>query len=276
MLSSREAERGVTRATGPKFCVDRRFLGGILLCLTLVVAGMLWRQALATGAIFRFPIEQASKILPTLHHPFLEFLKLLAAFLIGLLVTSVYRVGSREKVAGLSMEQAQVLLCVAGALMMIIIGDSLARAFGIAGGASIVRFRTPVEDPKDTIVLFLMLGLGMSCGVGAFALAGLGTAFVCGVLIWLKRQAEAKPRVMTLVLSAEGGDFPVAHVEGVLTRHHVHFETREASHGEQAGVRYRVWVPHDTLLGHLSEELKANDGATLKSVTWERLRKRDR
>ncbi len=45
-----------------------------------------------------------------------------------------------------ALEQAQVLLCVSGALMMIIIGSSLARAFGIAGAASIIRFRTPVED----------------------------------------------------------------------------------------------------------------------------------
>ena len=62
------------------------------------------------------------------------------------------------------MEQAQTLLCVSGAMMMIIIGNSLARAFGIAGAASIIRFRTPVDDPKDVTILFLLMGLGMSVG----------------------------------------------------------------------------------------------------------------
>ena len=59
-------------------------------------------------------------------------------------------------------------------MMMIIIGNSLARAFGIAGAAGIVRFRTPVDDPKDVTILFLLMGLGMATGLGAFAVAGLG------------------------------------------------------------------------------------------------------
>jgi len=258
-----------------KWCLDRRVVGGALLCLTLVVAGLFWRQAVVTGKLLSFPLEQASKILPTLHHPFLEMLKLLAAFLIGLLVTSVHRVGSGEKAAGLTMEHAQILLCVAGALMMIIIGDSLARAFGIAGGASIVRFRTPVEDPKDTIILFLLLGLGMACGVGAFALAGLGTAFLCLVLLWLRQATGKAPRAMILALSTDGADFPTAHVQDVLVRHRVRFEPRETSHGEQAGIRYRVWVPQEASLEHLNDELKAGAGAALSSVNWQRLRKRD-
>ena len=83
------------------------------------------------------------------------------------------------------MEQAQTLLCVSGAMMMIIIGNSLARAFGIAGAASIIRFRTPVDDPKDVTILFLLMGLGMSTGLGAFAVAGLGTAFLCVALLAL-------------------------------------------------------------------------------------------
>lgn len=259
----------------PRICIDRRVFWTVLLCITLIVAGLLWRQAILTGRILSFPLEQAQRALPTLQHPFLEFLKLLAAFLIGHLITSIHRVGRGEKVSGISMEHAQVLLCVAGALMMILIGDSLARAFGIAGGASIVRFRTPVEDPKDTMILFLLLGLGMACGVGAFALAGLGTAFLCLVLVWLRRRGEELPRPMILVLNAEGATIPFAHVEDALVRHGVRFEARETSHGKRAGVRYRVWVPSDISLNHVTDEIKAHDGAVLRDVNWERLRKRD-
>ena len=32
----------------------------------------------------------------------------------------------------------------------------------IAGAAAIIRFRTPVEDPKDSVVLFILLGLGIT------------------------------------------------------------------------------------------------------------------
>ena len=94
------------------------------------------------------------------------------------------------------MEQAQTLLCVSGAMMMIIIGNSLARAFGIAGAASIIRFRTPVDDPKDVTILFLLMGLGMSTGLGSLAVAGLGTAFLCITLLALDQVARQSARVM--------------------------------------------------------------------------------
>jgi hypothetical protein len=88
--------------------------------------------------------------------PFIELGKLVAAALIGALVSAVHEPVSRDRPR--SLEQAQVLLCVAGAMMMIIIGNSLARAFGIRGAAGIVRFRTPVDDPKDVTILFLLRG----------------------------------------------------------------------------------------------------------------------
>lgn len=276
ILDGKDRAQGMGDSPRSHWYLDRRLTAGALLCLILVVTGLYWREAIASGRLFSVPLQQASKVLPTLQHPFLEFLKLLAAFLIGHLVTSVHRVGLGEKVAGTSMQHAQVLLCVAGALMMILIGDSLARAFGIAGGASIVRFRTPVEDPKDTIILFLLLGLGMACGVGAFALAGLGTAFLCIVLVWLKRQVEGKPRAMVLVLSTDGNDVPLDHIQDVLVRHGVNYEASETTHGKKPGIRYRVWVPHDASLNHVSDELRAKDGAVFRDVSWERPRKRDR
>lgn len=114
----------------------------------------------------------------TFSHPLFELAKLIAAAVIGMLVTVVhrqYRTGS-ERQANPTMDQAQVLLCLSGAMMMIIIGNNLARAFGIAGAASIIRFRTPVEDARDITILFLLMGLGMAAGLGALAVAGLGTA----------------------------------------------------------------------------------------------------
>ena len=113
-------------------------------------------------------------------HPFFELAKLVASAVIGMLVTVVHRQYRADRTPNPTMDQAQVLLCISGALMMIIIGNSLARAFGIAGAASIIRFRTPVEDPKDITVLFLLMGLGMATGLGAFALAGMGAAFLTG------------------------------------------------------------------------------------------------
>ena len=93
-----------------------------------------------------------SDINPTQISGFIEATRLLVAASIGALVVAVQRWTRRGRPLTRSMEQAHVLLCLAGALMMLIVGDSVARAFGIAGAAAIIRFRTPIEDPRDITV----------------------------------------------------------------------------------------------------------------------------
>src|SRR6516165_3769705 len=72
---------------------------------------------------------------------------------------------------------AQILLAIVGALLMMVIGESLARAFGIVGIAGLVRYRAKIEDPKDAGVLLGALGLGVASGVGLHLLAVCATMF---------------------------------------------------------------------------------------------------
>ena len=187
--------------------------------------------------------------------PFIELGKLVAAALIGILVTAVHQPSSRDRAGGRSMEQAQMLLCVSGALMMIIIGNSLARAFGIAGAASIIRFRTPVDDPKDVTILFLLMGLGMSTGLGAFAVAGLGTAFLCMTLVALDAMAKQQTRLMSVEIVAERPQFPTTHVEEVFARNQIVFEPREIAQSDDVTVKYHTWLDPRTSLDDLSSQL---------------------
>src|SRR6266550_4311393 len=83
-------------------------------------------------------------------HPLAELLKLIIAALVGIIVTTVHKRYHRDRPLTRSLMQAQVLLCVAGAMVMVIIGSSVARAFGVAGAADLLRLRTPVDDPKDS------------------------------------------------------------------------------------------------------------------------------
>jgi anti-anti-sigma factor len=205
--------------------------------------------------------------------PFVEVAKLLLAAAIGVVVTAVHRRYRVDRPQTQSMEQAQVLLCVSGALMMIIINGSIARAFGIAGAASIIRFRTPVEDPKDITILFLLMGLGMAAGVGELGVAGLGTLLLCFFLAVLHRIGARRPRAMMVEVEAESRDFPTAHVQSVFARNRVIFEPREVSQGKAMSVRYYTLLDQDQSLERLSEQLVDGGRAHVKSVSWELPRK---
>ena len=198
--------------------------------------------------------------------------RLAAAALIGLAVTAVQRQAARAPTA--AMRHAQVLLCVSGALMMVLINDSLARAFGIAGAASLVRFRTPVDDPRDAAVMFLLMGLGMASGLGAFAIAVSGTVMVCLFLVVLARMSTEQTRSLRVEFVAEGGRFPDAHVQRVCVRHGVSLEVREVSYGDAARASYVATAPAALSLDALNGDLMAGGAAGLRAITWEPARKR--
>ena len=99
--------------------------------------------------------------------------------------------------------QSQTLIAAAGAVMVVVIGDSPARAFGLVGLGSFIRFRSGLSDPRDAAVLFVMIGIGMACGLGLFVMAGAATLFVCVLLTIFDYGARKNTRTMLLSIQAE-------------------------------------------------------------------------
>lgn len=95
---------------------------------------------------------------------------------------------------GRELLKAQVLVCMAGALLVVVIGsgeDASARAFGLLGLGSFIRFRTAMKSPADTAIFFLLIGIGMACGVGRFAAAAVGTVLLAAVMAALELLSPA-------------------------------------------------------------------------------------
>jgi hypothetical protein len=135
--------------------------------------------------------------------------RLLAAAAIGtVLALRPWRFLTRKPLPKPEMIQAQVLLCAAAAVITAVIGDSMAKAFGLVGLGGFVRFRSGLKDPRDAAILFLMIGLGMACGHGSLGLAGVGTVFVSLLLLVLdffdKKEASAPKQRM--LVSAQADD----------------------------------------------------------------------
>lgn len=194
--------------------------------------------------------------------------KFVAAGLIGVLVTAVQR-RFQDKPMTQAMEHAQVLLCVSGALVMMIIDESLARAFGIAGAASVIRFRTPVDDPKDITVLFILMALGMATGIGTLGVAASGTAFLCLLIVALQHTGVGPRRTMMVQIGAAlGKDFPVAHVQRVFARNRIVFEPREFAQKKDVTMVYHTTLDPTVSLEDLSAQLVDGDSG-VTSVSWE-------
>ena len=128
--------------------------------------------------------------------------------------------------------QTQIILAVVGAVVMLIVGASLARAFGIVGAANLIRYRAKIDDPKDASVMLAALGVGLASGVGLFWLAPFATVFILA-LLWLLESREPEA-TSPFLLTIKTKDAARLHrrVEATLRRHHIEYEPRSRSADE--------------------------------------------
>lgn len=114
----------------------------------------------------------------------------------GVLVAIVYRMshGRLARDAG-TMVGTLVLLTILLAMVTMVIGDSVARAFGLVGALSIVRFRTVVEDTRDTAFVIFAVVVGMAVGTGLMMVAAIGVPIVALAAMALSARSSesAKP-----------------------------------------------------------------------------------
>jgi len=166
--------------------------------------------------------------------------------------------------------QTQIILAIVGASVMLIVGASLARAFGIVGAASLIRYRAKIDDPKDAGVMLSTLMVGLAAGVGLYALAMFGTVFVLGVL-WVVESLEPE-RYKVFLLRVKTKD-PAAlrpELERVLRRHRCEFEIRASANDE---VSYEVRLPLDRRTDRLSDAILALDRSGGTAVEWDEQKK---
>ena len=107
------------------------------------------------------------------------------AFLLSSVITTVYRMTHHGFSYSRVFLQAMLLASITACLMIMVIGNNLARGLGILGALAIIRFRTPVRDPRDMVFLFTSLAVGIGCGARVFAVATVGALFFSATALYL-------------------------------------------------------------------------------------------
>jgi hypothetical protein len=188
----------------------------------------------------------------------------LAAALGAALAFRPRRAGTPER--SMPVIETQIVLSIVGALIMLVIGASLARAFGIVGAANLIRYRAKIDDPKDAVVMLSTLSIGLASGVGLYVLATFGTLFI-GVTLWAIEGFEPesrKPFELTVTFKAHARDVR-PQLERVLRRFRVDYELRGSSEDE---LTYQVMSPPRLRLDRVSNALtKLSDSDDL-AVEW--------
>ncbi len=115
------------------------------------------------------------KNITAIYYPQEVLINLTLSFILGVAISLIYKKTHK----GLSYSQSfmitNIFVAVIVCMVIMIIGNSLARAFALVGALSIIRFRTVVKDTKDTAYIFWSLAAGMASGTGSYFIALSGT-----------------------------------------------------------------------------------------------------
>src|SRR5262245_22201086 len=174
------------------------------------------------------------------------FWRLAMAFLLGCVVAGIYRGTHRDEPITPSFPRTLVLLSILIAMVTQVIGDSIARAFSLAGALSIVRFRTVVRDTQDTAFVIFAVVVGMAAGADHLWLAILGCVVVgIAILILRPRQRVTgwSEEECDLTLRLPLGTNPETLLGPVFQEHVQSFEIRSvgtAQKGTSLEVKYRL------------------------------------
>lgn len=200
---------------------------------------------------------------------------LLLSFVLALAIATVYRWTYQGLSYSRSFVHTQVLGSIVACMMIEAIGNNLARGLGILGTLAIIRFRTPIRDPRDIIFLFAALAMGISSGAGVFAVAITGTLMFCFVALYLhwspfasRREYEGLLRFVLPVGSAH--DREIHDVFGRYCQSTVLVAMREAIQGNAIEYSYQVRLNDPSYQADLLDALHGIEDMSEVSLLMQR------
>ena len=210
------------------------------------------------------PLPDISDAIPRMQELSEAFVRLPLAALLGTaLALRPRRKGTPQRMP--AVVQTQIILAVVGAVIMLVVGSSLARAFGIVGAANLIRYRSKIDDPKDAVVMLCALSVGLASGVGLYALATFSTVFLV-VLLGIIESFEKGLKKFDLTIKAgDQTDELRQKIEAILRRFKLTHELRASADAELC---YEVAMPIDVERDRVTDAILRLDPEGHAAVDW--------
>ena len=165
--------------------------------------------------------------------------------------------------------QSLVLGAIIAAMIMMAIGDSLARGLGVFGAMAIIRFSTRIDDPRDVLFLFSALSTGLAIGVYGFTISFVGTVLFCLVAFILHYSPFRSIVLHHHVFFNLDDTNLLPKVEAVLRNNCYDFRLVSIQKTKESGMRYQysIELKRDTTKVVLMNELIPLEGIKQIRIT---------
>lgn len=179
----------------------------------------------------------------------------------GLLVARFYRWVTHRASNTHAFVSALIALAMITCIVIMVIGNNLARAFGLVGAMSIIRFRTAVKDVRDIVFIFFSLAVGMAAGVGLAGIALAGTVAIGVAMVAIEkvqsRSRRQRDYLLQMTYTPDAGDeAPYVETLSRFCRRHHLVNTQSESEGDSLEVSFYVSLRNEEASSGLVSQLQ--------------------
>ncbi len=190
---------------------------------------------------------------------------LASSVIIGLVISLVYLFTHKKEGYSQAFCVALILLAPIVGLVILLIGNNVARAFSLAGAFALIRFRSAPGDPKDIAFVFLSVVMGLACGMGYWLYAAIATVVICLVIIilHLTNYAGKKGDVYTLKITVPETLNHVGAFDETLNKYTNSFKlvrVKSVDFGALFELSFTVELKDDKQMREMLDDLRAMNG----------------
>ena len=196
---------------------------------------------------------------------------LIWAFALSSLIAITHRITYSGPEYPKHLFQSLALGSIVAAMVMMAIGDSLARGLGAFGALAMIRFRTRIQDPRNILFIFASLSSGLAVGVYGFTIAFAGTILFCGMALVLHytnftTRGQVKAELSIRMQNADARS-NIQHTLEVYTQQY--HEKGTTIRENRINARFSIVLPYPSDHFQLLESLRALEGIDRVSISYD-------
>jgi uncharacterized membrane protein YhiD involved in acid resistance len=179
---------------------------------------------------------------------------LLLTCLLAAFIFVVYRLNYRGSMYSYSFNASLIGMCLITSIMMMAISSNIVLSLGMVGALSIVRFRTPIKDPIDTVYIYWSICAGITCGVGIYGIAIVGNLLIGIIITVLARISLSSKRILLVIKFKKDGS---ERVDTILNDKYVAIKSKFINNDQ---VEYNVVVKKESSLKNIEAAISHDSG----------------
>jgi type III secretory pathway component EscS len=192
-------------------------------------------------------------------------LTIITAVILGVMISLTYKVTTEISEYSQNFFLTLIIVPAVIAVIILLIGSNVARAFSLAGAFSIIRFRSAPGNPKDITYVLFSMAAGLACGVGGYVYAFLFTVVLCILMLVFFKTGFGKTKQTEFTLKItipESLNFKGV-FDDVLKEYTTRFsltKIKTADMGSVFELTYSLSVADDTDVKEFMDKLRCKNG----------------